>query len=143
VKQLRAAFVATKKIETDVRKANGQREKALRNGIEQHVLKDFFVTVSSYHGGDMESNSVRRLMGQETDIFEEVATFVKGWLIITTVEDDDIEEGNISDDEVDSVCQAFARILVLLDEIFSMLMTPLGQVTAELMAKFRIRIELA
>jgi hypothetical protein len=73
-----------------------------------------------------------------------VATFVKGsWLIITTVEDDDIEEDNISNDEVDSVCQAFVRILILLDEIFSMLMTPQGQVTAELMAKFRIRIKLA
>jgi hypothetical protein len=101
------------------------------------------VTVSSYHGGDMEGNSVRCLMRQGTEIFEEVATFVKGWLIITTVDDDDIEEGNISNDEVDSVCQAFARILVLLDEIFSMPMTPRGQVTAELMAKFRIWIELA
>ncbi len=68
---------------------------------------------------------------------------MKGWLIITTVEDDDIEEGNISNDEDDSVCKAVARILVLLDEIFSMLMTPRGQVTAELMAKFRIRIQLA
>jgi hypothetical protein len=54
-----------------------------------------------------------------------------------------MEEGNISDDEVDSMCQAFARILLLFDEIFSVLMTPRGWVTAELMAKLRIRIELA
>jgi hypothetical protein len=101
----------------DVRKAQGQREKALRNGIEQHISKDYFVTVSSYQGGDMEGNSVGCLMGQGTKIFEEVATFVKGWLIIATVEDEDMEEDNISDDEVDSVCQAFARILFLLDEI--------------------------
>jgi hypothetical protein len=127
----------------DLHKAQGRREKALRNAIEQHIFKDYFVTVSSYHDGDMEGNSMRRLMRQGTEILEEVATFVKGWLIIATVEDEDMEEDNISDDEVDSVCQAFARILVLLDKIFSMLMTPREQVTVELMAMFRIWIELA
>jgi hypothetical protein len=65
---------------------------------------------------------------------------VKGWLIITTV-NDEIEEENVPDDEIDPVCQAFARILVLLDKKFSMLMTPQGQVTAELMAKSRSQIE--
>jgi hypothetical protein len=68
-----------------------------------------------------------------------VATFVKGWLIIqlTTLEDDEIEKDNILEDEIDSVRQAFAKILVLLDEIFPMLVrTPQRQVsTAELMAK--------
>jgi hypothetical protein len=67
---------------------------------------------------------------------------VKGWLIIlvvTTLEGDEIEEDNILEDEIDSMCQAFARILVLLDEIFLMLVrTPRQQVsTAELMAKLR------
>ena len=139
VQKLREAFMATKKIETNVRKARGRREKALRNGLEQHIFKDFFVTVSSYHGGDMEGNSVRRLMGQGTAIFEEVATFVKGWLIITAIEDDEIDDENIPDAVVDSVCEAFARILVLLDQIFSTLKTPRGQVTAELIAKLRSR----
>jgi hypothetical protein len=40
-------------------------------------------------------------MRQGTKIFEEVATFVKGWFIITTVEDDEIMGDNILDDEID------------------------------------------
>jgi hypothetical protein len=96
----------------------------------------------AYHGGDMEGNSVRRLMEQGTEIFQEVATFVKGWLIMTTV-DEGIEEDNILDEEIDSVCVAFGRILVLLDEIFSILMTPRGQVTAEVVAKLKSQLELA
>jgi hypothetical protein len=75
VKQLRAAFVATTtNRDRCTQGSQTKREKALRNGIEQHGLKDFFVTMSSYHGGDMEGNSVHRLMGQGTEIFEEVAT---------------------------------------------------------------------
>jgi hypothetical protein len=86
VQQLRAAsFMATKKIETDVHKVEGRREKALQNGLEQHICKNVLVTVSPYHGRDMEGNSIRCLMGQGTKIFEEVATFVKGWLIIAIV----------------------------------------------------------
>jgi hypothetical protein len=43
VQQLRAAFMATKKIKTDVHKAQGRRQQnALQNGLKQHIFKEFF-----------------------------------------------------------------------------------------------------
>jgi hypothetical protein len=141
VKELRKAHTDAKKMEGEVRKARGRKEKALRNGLEQYVLTDYFVVVSSYHGGDMEGNSIRRLMGRGTDIFGEVSTFIKGWLILGAEESD--TEPIISDDEVDEVCQAFGKILVLLDEIFACMNTERGGVSNEVKTKLTNRLELA
>jgi lysyl-tRNA synthetase class I len=49
----------------------------------------------------------------------------------------------ISDDEVDEVCQAFGRILVLLDEIFACMNTERGGVSNEVKTKLTNRLELA
>jgi hypothetical protein len=75
------------------------------------------VVVSSYHGGAMQGNSIRQLIGWMTRIYADVSTFIKGWLILGTEELDSDAEPIISDDEVDGVCQAFQTILVLLDKI--------------------------
>jgi stress-induced morphogen len=31
----------------------------VRNVLKQYILTDYFVVVSSYHGGDMEGNSIQ------------------------------------------------------------------------------------
>jgi hypothetical protein len=49
----------------------------------------------------------------------------------------------ISDDEVDEVCQAFGRILVLLDEIFACMNTERGGVSNKVKMKLTNRLELA
>jgi hypothetical protein len=50
---------------------------------------------------------------------------------------------NILDDEVDKVCQAFGRILVLLDEIFACMNTEGGGASNEVKMKLTNRLELA
>jgi hypothetical protein len=47
------SFDSNKENQDRCSKAQGQREKALQNGLEQYIFKDFFEAVSSYHGGDM------------------------------------------------------------------------------------------
>ncbi len=47
------SFDSNKENQDRCSKAQGQREKALQNGLEQPIFKDFVVTVSSYHGGDI------------------------------------------------------------------------------------------
>jgi hypothetical protein len=145
VKQLRKAHLEAKKMEEEVGKARGQKEKSLLNGLEQYILTDYFVVVSSYHGGDMEGNPIGRLMGRGTDTFSDVSTFIKGWLILGAEElnNDTDAEPIILDDEVDEVCQGFGRILVLLDEIFACMNTERGGVSNGVMTKLTNRLQLA
>ena len=81
----------------------------------------------------MEGNSIRRLMGRGTDMFGEVSTFIKGWLILDAEEL--YTEPIISDDEVNGVCQTFGRILVLLDEISACMNTERGGVSNKVKTK--------
>jgi hypothetical protein len=55
------------------------------------------------------------------------------WLILGAEESD--TEPIILDDEVDEVCQAFGRILVLLDDIFACMNTEQGGVSNEVKTK--------
>jgi hypothetical protein len=63
------------------------------------------------------------------------------WLILGAEESD--TEPIILDDEVDEVCQAFGRILVLLDEIFACMNTERGGVSNEVNTKLTNPLELA
>jgi hypothetical protein len=72
-------------------------------------------------------------MGRGTDIFGDVSTFIKGWLILGAEKLD--TKPIILNDEVDEVYQAFGRILVLLDEIFACMNTEQGGVSNEVKMK--------
>jgi hypothetical protein len=56
-------------------------------------------------------------------MFADVSTFIKGWLILGAEDLETDAEPMILDDEKDKVCQAFGRILVILDEIVACMNT--------------------
>ena len=69
LKQRKAAQRIASAKETEVRKKRGRGEKRLRRGIEDDIFTEYNVSMSSYHGGDME--------GHGEKIFSNIADYIK------------------------------------------------------------------
>mgnify|MGYP000582880178 CR=1 FL=1 len=134
VKNLRTALQSAKNMEAAVRKERGRAEKSLRNAIESDVLKKYLVLICSYHGGDIEGNSCRRLMRNGVYIFEDIASFIKEW----------IRGGSsqVTSEEIDEVCTAHGRLLMQMDMIFSIMHTRRGGVTELLLTTLQEQLDL-
>ena len=132
--------------ETEIRKKRGRGEKPLRRGIEDTIFADYNVSMSSYHGGDMEGPSARRLMGDGEKIFPNIAEYIKNHIR----EERDSQEDSAAvdsipmqiaeDDEIDAVCKDHGILFVLLDAIFSLLNTPRGKVTDAVIEELESRL---
>jgi hypothetical protein len=131
--------------ETEVRKKRGQGEKPLRRGIEETIFGDYNVSMSSYHGGDMEGPSARRLMGDGEKIFPNIAEYIKHHL---REQEDPLDDSAVDlvplqiaeDSEIDAVCKDHGILFVLLDAIFSLLNTPRGKVTDDVTSQLESRL---
>jgi hypothetical protein len=76
LKQRKASQKTASAKEMEVRKKRGQGEKRLWRGIEDTIFTDYNVSMSAYHGGDMEGPSARRLMG-DGEIFPNIGDYIK------------------------------------------------------------------
>jgi hypothetical protein len=133
LKSRRASKNAAKATETAVRKLRSRKDKALPNLIESDVFNPNNVTISSYHGGDLEGNSIRQLMAQGKDIMKAAADL----LVLHRDED---SAGEV---EIRATCDMFGTMYQLLDSIFSILHTKHGQVTDGLLLKLETLLEAA
>ena len=134
VTNLRQTFNATKKVESEIRGMRGKKEKAIRNSILDRLGSLYGITMSSYHGGDMEGPSIRKLMAKGRDVFQNILTF-----LTTTVERS--ENFKATDDEIRTTCNDFGEILVLLDGAISMVNTKRGKVSDELIRNLADRLQ--
>ncbi len=120
--------------ETEVWKKPGLCEKQLHRGIEDNIITEYNGSVSSYHGGDMEELSARRLMGNGEKILSNIANYIKNHI---REQEDSQENASVDlaplhiarDEEINAVCKDHGVLFVLLDAIFSLLNTPRGKVT--------------
>jgi hypothetical protein len=131
--------------ETEVRKKRGRGEKRLRRGIEDTIFTQYNVSMSAYHGGDMEGPSARRLMGDGEKIFPDIAEYIKTHIREqrNSQEDSavDLMPLQIAEDaEIDAVCKDHGILFVLLDAIFSLLNTPRGKVTDDVIEQLESRL---
>ena len=132
VQRLRETASVAKKMENEVRKKRGRTEKTLFNSLESEVLNPEKVLFSHYHGGDMEGESIRRLMNRGVAILNKCADHI--------VE----KRGDAVDAvEVRDVSTHHGQMFQLLDGIVSFLNMKRGKVTEEVVAKLEERLEAA
>ena len=127
-KQSRVVYNNFRKSENEIRKKRGKQEKSLRKIIEE-TLAENKAPLSSYHGGDMEGNAIRRLMHEGPAIFLEI----KNAIILycgDRVNDDDYS----SRPEIEQVCNNYGKLLLLMDAVLALLNTEHGQCIREAVA---------
>jgi hypothetical protein len=124
---------------TEIWMKRGEDEKRVWRGIEDTIFTDYNVSMSAYHGGDMEGPSAQRLMGDAKKIFPNIADYIKNH--IREQEDSsvvDLAPSHVAGDEgIDAVCKDHGVLFVLLDAIFSLLDTPQGKVTEDVLEQLK------
>jgi hypothetical protein len=130
VKTRKALLRDHKKNEKEGRTVSKRADRRLRASIEEDILTPLGVESSSYHGGDLNGNAIRRLMEHA----EGIALGVNQKL----------RECGIADraDEIDILTKNFRIVLLLLDGIFSLLLTKYGMVTPEILGNLTELLEL-
>jgi hypothetical protein len=126
-----------------VRKLRGRREKPLWQGIEENVLSKWYVAISSYHGGDMQGPSARRMLINGDKIFEAIAEYIKEDITPQQPSDEQIESVQLiaENQEIEYVCEGLGVVAVLLDSVFSLLSTPRGKVTDAIVSKLESQLD--
>ena len=111
-------------------KKSKRAARRLRAEIEEDILKPLGIESSSYHGGALAGNAIRRLMEEA----EGVAIGVKQKLRECGIDG--------RNDEIDAVTTNIHILLSLLDAVYSLLMTKYGMVTVEILADLEELLEL-
>ena len=101
--------------------------------------------MSSYHGGNMEGPSAWRLIGDGEKIFPDIAEYIKNHIRQQQESQEDLAVDLtplqiLEDDKIDAVCKDHIILFVLLNAIFSLLNTPGGKVTNEVIEQLEIRL---
>jgi hypothetical protein len=130
VKRKRKIFRDLKKAQKASLMKLGRSDRRLRAEVEEDVLHPFGIDSSAYHGGALAGNAIRRLMEHA----EGVATGVKMKLL----------ECNFTDreKEVEDFTDGIRVVLLLLDGIFSLLLTKYGKVTPQILEDLEELLEL-
>ena len=123
--------------ERQVRSQRGKKDKPLREEIIHLLWTVHNISMSSYHGGDMEGPSCRRLTGDGERIFDNIAECIKNSnkKLLESGDEQISKKIVVGDDEIERRCQAYGRALLLLDSSMSKLNTPRGKVTDEVIEK--------
>ena len=90
--------------------------------------------MSSYHGGEMEGPSVRRLMCNGKEVFSAIETF----LLDTNISENFL----VSHSDIHSCCHDYGSIFLLLDSAISLLNTRRGHVTDNIVSTLQERLQL-
>ena len=123
LKIAKTTFEAALQNEKTVRGKRGRKEKSIRQMILP-MFENCNTQMSSYHGGDMEGPSIRRLMQKGTDVFGDIATEI-------IAEKNNFESASMiaPDNKIELACQDHGTLCVLLDKVFSLSHTKKGEVT--------------
>jgi hypothetical protein len=138
MKDMKTVYDKAKDVEKTVRGEKKRSEKPVIASIEK-IWAKFNMKVSVYHGRDLEGNSLRTYLGKSKEILiDNIAPFLKSWR--DEQQSSDIKD--VSNEEVDEVCTAHARLLSLLDQLFAILGMERGKVDDAVVKKFNEVIEL-
>jgi hypothetical protein len=130
VKRKRKIFRGLKKAQKASRQDLGRSDRRLRAEIEEDILHPLGIDSSAYHSGKLAGNAIRRLMEHA----EDVAIGLKQKLL----------ECNFKDrkQEVDDFTIGIRLVLLLLDGIYSLLLTKYGKVTPQILKELEDLLEL-
>jgi hypothetical protein len=130
VKHKRRIFQDLKKAQKAARQDHGRSERRLRAETEEDILRPLGINSSAYHVGALAGNAIRRLMEHA----EDVAIGVKQKLLACNFED--------RNQEVAGFTIGIRLIMLLLDAIYSLLLTKYGKVTDEILKDLAELLEL-
>ena len=90
----------------------------VKNSIEKNILRKYKVTITHYHGGALEGNSIRRLMSKGDEIFKEISEYLCRM-------NDERKIGNendlITNEEIKIICIDHGNLFCLFDSVFSII----------------------
>ena len=107
MKNLKETLASTKKVEQNVRTKRGKKSKSVGNSILGVLGTNYGIYMSSYHRGDMEGPSIRKLMRQGREVFQSVVEHILSMERSKKIE--------LTEDEIRDSCATFANSFVLLD----------------------------
>jgi hypothetical protein len=119
-----------KRGEKAMRKKHGRSGKRLRAEIEDDILKPLGIDSAAYHGGDLAGNAVRRLMEHAEAVAIGLNKKLKLYKVVHR------------DNEIDEFTSSVKVVLLLLDGIYSLLLTKYGEVTPEIVNNLNELLEL-
>ena len=123
-----AANAALNKVEA--KKEHGAMSQQLRQKVEQELDNLFLITRSSYHDGDMEGNSCRRLMRRSEEVMDAIEQ------LLHTVPMNQRAKG-CDNEEVSKSCYAFKRLFQYMDALSHFCYQPYGTITDGQMKQIR------
>jgi hypothetical protein len=129
-KRQRRIFQGLKKAQKASLKNIGRSERRLRAEIEEDILHPLGIDSSAYHGGALAGNAIRRLMEHA----EDVAIGVKKILLACNIEG--------REQEVEDFTISIRLVLLLLDAIYSLLLTKYGMVNPAIIEEVEELLEL-
>jgi hypothetical protein len=133
--RLKAILKARKSTLREIKKKDKNSKKTgadrrLRAKIEEDVLTPLGVESSSHHGGALNGNAIRRLMEHAEGIEIGIKQHLDGCCIAGR------------ETEIEELTKNFRVVLVLLDAIYSLLLTKYGMVTPEILKDLAELLEL-
>ena len=137
-RQSRSAYQNLRKQEQEIRKKRGKEQKSVRKIIEEILIKNK-TPLSSYHGGDMEGNDIRRLMHEGPAIFSALKNAIVEYCASGSIRVND--EDYASQAEIEPICSDYGQLLLLMDAVFSLLNTKRGEVTADTLQRLEERLK--
>jgi hypothetical protein len=130
VKRNRKIFRELSKAQKAARKNIGRSERRLKAEIEEDVLHPLKIDSSAYHGGALAGNAIRRLMEHAETVAEGVGSRLRQCNLVGR------------EQEIEDFTSGIKVVLLLLDAIYSLLMTKYGKVTDEILDKLAKLLEL-
>ena len=76
--------------------------------------------VTAYYGGDLEGNSIRRLMAKGDEIYQEIADFLCEMNELNKIGN---SNATITNEEIRTICKDYGNIFCLFDNVFAILNT--------------------
>jgi len=133
-KQVKATSKAKENADTkerEVRAKHGKRYKPVKQWIEDGPFARHKIEFSKYHGGKMEGPSIRALFRHAKEVFQEIGEHLIELPKITELEGTVVVA--VDDQEIDEACKNHGEMAVLLDSVFSKLLTKRGRVSDEVL----------
>jgi hypothetical protein len=130
VKRRRKIFRDVRKAQKEARQNHGRSARRLRAEIEEDVLIPLGIDSSAYHGGALVGNAIRRLMEHAETVAAGVGLKLRAC---------NFKE---REQEVKDFTSGIKVVLLLLDAIYSLLLTKYGKVTAQILNDLAELLEL-
>ena len=110
-------------MEAIVRCRRGKEEKSIRQGILDLMSSNYNIKMSSYHGGEIEGPSVRKVMYLGPEVFTSIYQYFQSSNLSTDLP--------ATENEIITTCNNIGTIYGLLDGSIAILNTKRGKVTDE------------